>query len=204
MKKYYFKKDDFGECFEECPIKRRSSYGFITMVGSTACQQDCENMIKYKKNHYSANWIKCKHVSKPSFNLFTWIKSLLTIILLAFTLSVSSQSFDFKIKPVTPAIDLGVLTATTAYWMYADNVQPDKVIHFMYGYFATQAMNYLLAPLDIPKGLKICTPIIVFGGLAIFKELADSQADWNDFKAGMLGCGLASISFTFTYQIKYK
>lgn len=132
------------------------------------------------------------------------MKKLFTIILLAFTLSVSSQNFEFKIKTVTPAIDLGILTATTAYWMYADNVQPDKVIHFMYGYFATQAMNYLLAPLGMPKYLKIATPILVFGGLAFCKELADSQADWNEFKAGMLGCGLASISFTFTYTIKYK
>lgn len=131
------------------------------------------------------------------------MKKSILFLLILISVSLQGQSFDFKIKPVTPAIDLGVLTATTVYWMYADNVQPDKVIHFMYGYFATQAMNYLLAPLDLHKGLKICTPIIVFGGLAMFKELADSQADWNDFKAGMLGCGLASISFTFTYTIKY-
>ena len=99
-----------------------------------------------------------------------------------------------------PTVDLSVMTAGTIYWIYADKVEPDKLIHFMYGYFATQAMNYLLAPLDIPKGLKIGVPILVFSGLALFKELSDSQFDKRDLYAGLLGCGIASVSFNLVFR----
>ena len=136
-------------------------------------------------------------------------KLLLTILLL---ISIScfaqqQQQFDFKYNPVntTPITDLSVLTATTAYWVYSDNVQPDKVIHFLFGYFATNAMYQLLSFTKIPKGLKICTPILIFGGLSFMKEaMLDGSPDWNDFKSGMLGCGIAAISFNISYTIKYK
>ena len=134
------------------------------------------------------------------------MKRLILIIILFTAFSCYSQQFNFKYKPVnpTPIMDLSVLTATTAYWVYGENVQPDKVIHFLFGYFATNAMYQLLSFTDMPKGLKIGVPILVFGGLSVFKELSDSQADWNDMKAGMLGCGLSVISFNISYTIRYK
>lgn len=129
------------------------------------------------------------------------MRKLLFLILLFSSLTLYSQKFDFKVKTaVIHSVDLAVLTGVTAYWIAGDNVQPDKVIHFMYGYFATQAMNYLLEPLDLPRGLKITTPIIVFGGLAMFKELADSQVEMRDFYAGMIGCGIASVSFNLVFR----
>ena len=133
------------------------------------------------------------------------MKKILFIILLLCSLTLQAQKFDFKVKAqVTHVVDLSVLTAGAAYWVYADKVEPDKLIHFMYGYFATQAMNYLLEPLDLPKGLKIATPILVFGGLAMFKEFADSKVEMRDFYAGMIGCGIASVSFNLTFTIPYK
>ena len=133
------------------------------------------------------------------------MKKLLFIILLLCSLTLQAQKFDFKVKSqVTHSVDLSVLTAGAAYWVYSTTVEPDKLIHFMYGYFATQAMNYLLEPLDLPKGLKIATPIIVFGGLAMFKEFADSQVEMRDFYAGMIGCGIAVVSFNLTFTIPYK
>ena len=117
------------------------------------------------------------------------------------SLTLQAQKFDFKVKSqVTHVVDLSVLSAGAAYWVYADKVEPDKLIHFMYGYFATQAMNYLLEPLKLPRGLKIATPIIVFGGLAMFKELADSQFEMRDFYAGMIGCGLSVVSFNLVFR----
>ena len=134
------------------------------------------------------------------------MKKLLLTLFLLLSISCYAQQFDFKYNPVnpTPITDISVLTATTVYWMYSDNVQPDKVIHFLFGYFATNAMYQLLSFTKLPQGLKICTPILVFGGLSVFKELADSTPDWNDMKAGMLGCGIAVISFNISYTIKYK
>lgn len=126
------------------------------------------------------------------------------IIFNSFT-QTQKNNYDFKLKPyIVPTVDLSVLTATTAYWIFAEKVEPDKVIHFLFGYFATSAMNYILKPLDLPKGLKIGVPILVFGGLAVFKELSDSQFELRDFYAGMLGCGISAISFNLTYTIKYK
>lgn len=126
-------------------------------------------------------------------------------MLLLCSLTLHAQKFDFKAQPyIIPATDLSVLTATTAYWIYSDNVQPDKVIHFLFGYFATSAMNRLLQPLDLSKGLKIGVPVLVFGGLAVFKELSDSQFDKRDLYAGLLGSGISAISFNLTYTIKYK
>jgi len=125
----------------------------------------------------------------------------LLIILLLSSLTLQAQKFDFKVKAqVTHVVDLSVMTAGAIYWIYADKVEPDKLIHFMYGYFATQAMNYILKPLGIPKYLKISTPILVFGSLALFKEFADSQFEMRDFYAGMLGCGVSVISFNLVYR----
>lgn len=133
------------------------------------------------------------------------MKKILLILLLLCSLTLQAQKFDFKAQPyIVPTVDLSVLTATTAYWVYADKVEPDKVIHFMFGYFCTSAMNRLLQPLDLPKGLKIGVPVLVFGGLAVFKELSDSQFDKRDLYAGLLGSGISAISFTFTYTIHYK
>jgi hypothetical protein len=56
----------------------------------------------------------------------------------------------------------------------------------------------------MPKALKMFTPVIVFGGLAVFKELMDSEVELRDFYAGMAGCGVAVISFNISYKIKYK
>ena len=133
------------------------------------------------------------------------MKKLLFLILLLSSLTLQAQKFDFKVKTqVTHAVDLSVLTAGAIYWIYADKVEPDKLIHFMFGYFSTQAMNYLLEPLNLPRGLKISTPIIVFGGLALFKKLSDSQFDKRDFYAGILGCGIAVVSFNLVYSIPYN
>lgn len=133
------------------------------------------------------------------------MKKILLIILLLSSLTLQAQKFDFKAQSfIVPTVDLSVLTATTAYWVYADKVEPDKVIHFLFGYFCTSAMNRLLQPLDLPKGLKIGVPVLVFGGLAVFKELSDSQFDKRDLYAGLLGSGISAISFNLTYTIKYK
>ena len=135
------------------------------------------------------------------------MRKLLFFILLLSSLTLHSQKFDFKVKAqVTHAVDLAVLTGVTAYWITGDNVQPDKVIHFLFGYFSTKAMFYILEPLDLPRGLKIGTPILVFTGLALFKEyMLDSSPDINgDFKAGMYGCGIAIVSFNVVYTIPYK
>ena len=132
------------------------------------------------------------------------MRKLLLTILLSFLLcsSFGQGKFDFKVKTaVTHSVDLAVLTGVTAYWIYGENVQPDKVIHFLFGYFSIQAMNYILEPLDLPKGLKIATPIVVFSGLAAFKEIMlDGYPDWNDFKAGMYGCGISVISFNLIFR----
>ena len=133
------------------------------------------------------------------------MRKLLFIILLLSAITLQAQNFDFKVKSqVTHTVDLTVLTGVTAYWITSDNVQPDKVIHFLFGYFSTQAMQYILEPLDIPKTLKIATPVIVFSGLALFKEyVLDSSPDINgDFKVGMLGCGIAVVSFRIIFAIK--
>ena len=128
-------------------------------------------------------------------------KTIIILLLSILSLTLQAQKFDFKVKSqITHTVDLTVLTATTVYWLQGENVQPDKVIHFLFGYVATQAMYYILEPLDLPIGLKISTPILVFGGLALFKELSDSQADWKDFNAGMLGCGVSVISFNLVYR----
>ena len=135
------------------------------------------------------------------------MRKLLFIILLISSLTLYAQKFDFKVKTATiHAVDLSVLTGVTAYWIAGDNVQPDKVIHFLFGYFSTKAMYYILEPLELPRGLKIGTPILVFSGLALFKEyMLDSSPDINgDFKAGMLGCGISVISFNIIYTIRYK
>ena len=129
------------------------------------------------------------------------MRKLLLIFLILCSLTLQAQKFDFKVKTaVIHSVDLAVLTATTAYWVYSTTVEPDKLIHFMYGYFATKAMYYILEPLELPRGLKIATPIIVFGGLAMFKEFADSQFDKKDFYAGMLGCGLSVVSFNLVFR----
>ena len=131
------------------------------------------------------------------------MKKILFILLLLCSLTLQAQQkFDFKVKTaVSHSVDLTVLTATTAYWIYSDNVQPDKVIHFLFGYFSTKAMYYILEPLDLPIFLKTCTPVLVFGGLALFKEvMLDGYPDWNDFKAGMYGCGISVISFNLIYR----
>ena len=132
------------------------------------------------------------------------IITIFTIIILS--LSLQSQNFDFKVKPVmTPITNLSVLTATTVYWMYNEKPQPDKIIHFLFGYFATNAMYQLLEYTELPRGLKIGVPILVWGGLSFMKEaMLDGSPDWNDFKAGMLGCGISVISFQITYTIQYK
>ena len=133
-------------------------------------------------------------------------KLLLTILLSFLLCALQAQKFDFKVKTaVTHSVDLAVLTGVTAYWIYGENVQPDKVIHFLFGYFSTKAMNYILEPLDLPKGLKIATPIIVFTGLAAFKEMMlDGSPDINDFKAGIYGMGIAVVSFNIVYTIPYN
>ena len=129
------------------------------------------------------------------------MKKILFILLLICSLTLQAQKFDFKVKTaVSHSVDLTVLTATTAYWIAGDNVQPDKVIHFLYGYFSTQAMYYILETTDMPKILKVCTPVLVFGGLAAFKEMIDSKADIEDFKAGMYGCAISVVSFNLIYR----
>jgi hypothetical protein len=129
------------------------------------------------------------------------MKKILIFFLLLLSLTLQAQKFDFKVKSqITHTVDLTVLTATTVYWMYADKVEPDKVIHFLFGYFATNAMQSLLSLTDMPKGLKMFTPILVFGGLAVFKELIDTKADWKDFYAGMIGCGISLVSFNIVYR----
>ena len=134
------------------------------------------------------------------------MRKLLFIILLLSSITLQAQKFDFKVKSqVTHSVDLAVLTATTAYWVAGDNVQPDKVIHFLFGYFSTQAMQYLLEPLELPRGLKIATPILVFSGLAAMKEwMLDGTPDINDFKAGIYGMGIAVVSFNVVYTIPYN
>ena len=78
-----------------------------------------------------------------------------------------------------------------------------KDIHFLFGYFSTQAMQYLLEPLELPRGLKIATPILVFSGLAAMKEwMLDGTPDINDFKAGIYGMGIAVVSFKIVFTIK--
>ena len=130
---------------------------------------------------------------------------LLTILFLLLTITIQAQTNNFKVQQyIVPTVDLSILTATTAYWVFSNKVEPDKVIHFLFGYFATSAMNRLLQPLDLPVSLKIGTPILVFGGLALFKEFSDLQFDKRDFYAGMLGCGISVISFNLVYTIKYK
>ena len=134
------------------------------------------------------------------------MRKILFIILLISAITLRAQKFDFKVKSqVTHAVDLTVLTATTAYWITSDNVQPDKVIHFLFGYFSTQAMQYILEPLDLPRGLKIATPILIFSGLAAMKELMlDGYPDINDFKAGIYGMSIAVVSFNIVYTIPYN
>ena len=135
------------------------------------------------------------------------MRKILFIILLLSSITLQAQKFDFKVKTqVTHAVDLAVLTGVTAYWITSDNVQPDKVIHFLFGYFSTQAMQYILEPLDLPKTLKIVTPIVVFTGLGAFKEMMlDSSPDWNgDFKAGIYGISIAVVSFNVVYTIPYN
>ena len=124
------------------------------------------------------------------------------ILLSSLTLFSQTQKFDFKVKTaVSHSVDLTVLTATTAYWIYDENPQADKIIHFLFGYFATQSMYYILEPLELPKSLKICTPVIVWGGLSLFKEIMlDGSPDWNDFKAGMIGSGISIVSFNLIYR----
>ena len=131
------------------------------------------------------------------------MKKILFILLVLCSLTLQAQQkFDFKVRTaVSHSVDLTVLTGVTAYWIAGDNVQPDKVIHFLFGYFSTKAMYYILEPLDLPKGLKVCTPVLVFGGLALFKEvMLDGYPDWNDFKAGMYGCGISVVSFNLIYR----
>ena len=131
------------------------------------------------------------------------MKKILFILLLLCSLTLQAQKFDFKVKTaVSHSVDLTVLTGVTAYWIAGDNVQPDKVIHFLFGYFSTKAMYYILEPLDLPKGLKIATPIVVFTGLAAFKEMMlDGSPDWNgDFKVSMIGMGISIVSFNLIYR----
>ena len=124
------------------------------------------------------------------------------ILLSSLTLFSQTQKFDFKVRTaVSHTVDLSVLTATTAYWIYDKQPQADKIIHFLFGYFATQSMYYILEPLDLPKSLKICTPILVWSGLSLFKEIMlDGSPDWNDFKAGMIGSGISIVSFNLIYR----
>ena len=134
------------------------------------------------------------------------MKRLLLIFILLSSLSLFAQ-FNFKYKPInpTPVTDISAITATTIYWVLADNVQPDKVIHFLVGYFATNAMNQLLSATEIPRILKIAAPITFWVGLSLMKEaFFDGSPDWNAFKAGMLECGISVISFQLTYTIQYK
>ena len=130
------------------------------------------------------------------------MKKILFILLLLCSFALQAQKFDFKVKTaVSHSVDLTVLTGITAYWIYDKQPQPDKIIHFLFGYFATQSMYYILEPLDLPKSLKICTPVIVWGGLSLFKEvLLDGSPDWNDFKAGMIGSGISIVSFNLIYR----
>ena len=130
-------------------------------------------------------------------------KLLLTILLSCLLCSSFGQGkFDFKVKSqVTHAVDIAVMGGVTYYWLFDDAPQPDKVIHFLFGYFSTKAMYYILEPLDVPKFMKVCTPVLVFTGLAAFKEvMLDGYPDWNDFKAGMYGCGISVISFNLIYR----
>lgn len=130
------------------------------------------------------------------------MKKILLILLLLCSLTLQAQKFDFKVRTaVAHTVDLTVLTATTAYWIYDEKPQADKIIHFLFGYISTQAMYYILEPLDLPKFMKACTPVFVFGGLALFKEIMlDGSPDWNDFKAGMYGCGISVVSFNLIYR----
>lgn len=130
------------------------------------------------------------------------MKKILLILLLLCSLTLQAQKFDFKVRTaVAHTVDLTVLTATTAYWIYDDAPQADKIIHFLFGYFSTQAMYYILEPLDLPKSIKAFTPVLVFGGLSFFKEVfLDGKPDWNDFKAGMMGCGISVVSFNLIYR----
>ena len=134
------------------------------------------------------------------------MKKLLFLIFLLSSLTLQAQKFDFKVKTaVIHSVDLAVLTGVTAYWIAGDNVQPDKVIHFLFGYFSTKAMYYILEPLELPRGLKIGTPILVFTGLAFFKEaLLDGSPDWMDFKAGIAGMAISTVSFNIVYSIPYN
>ena len=135
------------------------------------------------------------------------MRKLLFLILLLSSLTLQAQKFDFKVKTaVIHSVDLAVLTATTAYWIAGDNVQPDKVIHFLFGYFSTKAMYYILEPLDLPIGLKIGTPILVFTGLALFKKfMLDSSPDINgDFKVSTIGMAISVVSFNLVYSIPYN
>ena len=136
-------------------------------------------------------------------------KLFITLVLIIVTISSQAQTpkFDFKYKPVnpTPIMDLSVLTGTTAYWMLGEKPQADKIIHFMFGYFATNAMYQLLTISDAPFTIRIGTPILVWTGISFMKEaMFDGSPDWNDFKAGMLGCALSTISFNVSYTVKYK
>ena len=135
------------------------------------------------------------------------MKKLLLTLFLLLSISCYAQQFDFKYKPVnpTPITDISVLTATTVYWMYSENPQADKIIHFLVGYFATNSMYQLLTISDAPIVIRIGTPILVWSTISFMKEaMFDGSPDWNDFKAGMLGCGLSAISFNISYTIKYK
>ena len=130
------------------------------------------------------------------------MKKILFILLLLCSLTLQAQKFDFKVRTaVSHSVDLTVLTGVTAYWIYDDAPQADKIIHFLFGYFSTKAMYYILEPTEIPSFLKTCTPVLVFGGLALFKEvMLDGYPDWNDFKAGMYGCGISVVSFNLIYR----
>ena len=134
------------------------------------------------------------------------MRKLLLIFLILCSLTLQAQKFDFKVKTaVIHSVDLAVLTGVTAYWIAGDNVQPDKVIHFLFGYFSTKAMYYILEPLELPRGLKISTPILVFTGMALFKEfMLDSSPEMLDFKAGMYGCAISVVSFNLVYSIPYN
>ena len=136
------------------------------------------------------------------------MRKLLLTFLLSFLLcsSFGQGRFDFKVKSqVTHAVDIAVMGGVTYYWLFDDAPQPDKVIHFLFGYFSTQAMQYLLEPLGLPRGLKIATPILVFSGLAAMKEwMLDGSPDINDFKAGIYGMGIAVVSFNIVYNIPYN
>ena len=135
------------------------------------------------------------------------MKRLILILLLLTAFSCYSQQFAFKYKPVnpTPITDLSILTGTTGYWMLGEIPQADKIIHFLVGYFATNAMYQLLTISDAPLAIRIGTPILVWTGISFMKEaMFDGSPDWNDFKAGMLGCALSTISFNISYTVRYK